>query len=459
MNTLMFKTGKNTILKPIFFLINIIFSQNYTLDDCIQIATKQKKTVLAAEIEVRSASKGLKSSYSEFLPLIQASSSAGISYFKERETINIDWEDQVQDFQMPSLDTSKANYYKNQSAGITLNQKLYAGGRSWNQIKQAKTNLQIAKLNERLTLTQVIQSVIQSYYNLLKAQKLLDVSNTNLDVSLQQVSLIKNQFDLGSVKKTDLLKAQVAQGQARVDMLNNKTRLQNARRVLFNDMGLQDFGQEINVSDSDWNIPTIPSSAAIIKLLRENNPSILAAEARIELSNILHKLQSGLRLPSLNSSMNFSANDQTGSDFLGAIRDDWNFGLNLTISIPVYTGNTIRIQQQQAKLSIMQSEYSYATLLNDLRVEAELIRESLSNYAEIIPLNQSVVTSAEEDLRLARERYALGSATILEVLDAQASLVRSNSTLINTVHDARIQEASLKALLGNLDLEYLQEEK
>ena len=242
-------------------------------------------------------------------------------------------------------------------------------------------------------------------------------------------------------------------------MLNNKTRLQNARRVLFNDMGLQDFGQKINVSDSDWNIPTIPSSAAIIKLLRENNPSILAAEAQIELSNILYKLQSGLRLPSLNSSMNFSANDQTGSDFLGAIRDDWNFGLNLTISIPVYTGNTIRIQQQQAKLSIMQSEYSYATLLNDLRVEAELIRESLSNYAEIIPLNQSVVTSAEEDLRLARERYALGSATILEVLDAQASLVRSNSTLINTVHDARTQEASLKALLGNLDLEYLQEEK
>ena len=448
----MFKTGRNKIFKPIFFLIGINLSQNYTLDDCIQIATKQKKTVLSAEIEVRSASKGLKSSYSEFLPLIQASSSTGISYFNERETINIDWEDL-------DFDTSRVNYYKNHSAGITLNQKLYAGGRSLNQIKQAKINLQIAKLNQRLTLTQVIQNVIQSYYNLLKAQKLLDVSITNLDVSLQQVSLIKNQFDLGSVKKTDLLKAQVAQGQARVDMLNNETRLQNARRVLFNDMGLQDFGQKIYVSDGDWNSPAIPSSAAIIKLLQENNPSILAAEAQIELSNTLYNLQRSLRLPSLNSSMNYSANDQTGSDFLGAIRDDWNFGLNLTISIPVYTGNTIKIQQQQAKLSIMQSEYSYATLLNDLRVEAELIRESLSNYAEIIPLNQSVVTSAEEDLRLVRERYALGSATILEVLDAQASLVRSNSTLINTVHDARIQEAGLKALLGNLDLEYLQEEK
>ena len=93
-------------------------------------------------------------------------------------------------------------------------------------------------------------------------------------------------------------------------------------------------------------------------------------------------------------------------------------------------------------------------LLNDLRVQAELIRETLTNYAEIIPLNQSVVSSAEEDLKLARERYSLGSATILEVLDAQVSLVRSNSNLINAVHDARVQEASLKAVLGTLDLEY-----
>jgi len=70
-----------------------------------------------------------------------------------------------------------------------------------------------------------------------------------------------------------------------------------------------------------------------------------------------------------------------------------------------------------------------------------------------------VVAAAEEDLKLARERYSLGSATILEILDAQVSLIRSNSTLINTVHDARVQEASLKALLGTLDLEYKQNKR
>ena len=127
--------------------------------------------------------------------------------------------------------------------------------------------------------------------------------------------------------------------------------------------------------------------------------------------------------------------------------------------MPIYTGNNLSMQQQQAKLSIQRSEYSYITLLNDLRVQAEIIRETLNNYAEIIPLNQAIVNSAEEDLKLVTERYSLGSATILEVLDAQVSLLRSNSNLINTVHDARIQEANLKAILGTLDQDYNKKEE
>ena len=179
----------------------------------------------------------------------------------------------------------------------------------------------------------------------------------------------------------------------------------------------------------------------------------MISKTQIELNNISYKIAKGLRLPLLNTSMNYSAYGETSKQLVDALSDSWNMGMNISISIPIYTGNSLSIQQQQAKLSKQQSEYSYITLLNDYRVQAELIRETLSNYAEIIPLNQSVVSSAEEDLKLVRERYSLGSATILEVLDAQVSLIRSNSNLINIIHDARIQEGNLKALLGTLDSE------
>ena len=218
------------------------------------------------------------------------------------------------------------------------------------------------------------------------------------------------------------------------------------------------FGQPITAMDDEWVVPAIPSSADVLKVLKNQNPNLLISQARINLGDLSYKLVRGLRLPSLNSSMNYSANGETSDELMDALKDEWSLGINLSVSLPIYTGNSLSMQQQQAKLSKQQSEYSYITLLNDLRVQAELIRESLNNYAEIIPLNQAVVTSAEEDLKLVRERYSLGSATILEVLDAQVSLIRSNSTLINTIHDARMQEASLKALLGTLDMEYKLEE-
>ena len=437
---------KKKSIKWIFFL-TIVNAQGYTLNDCIQIAIDGKKTVLSAELGVVSASKGLKASYSGLLPSVQAATSAGQTRFQERESISLDLANY-------EIDTTRTDHYNSYSAGLTLNQTVYDGGRSWNQVQQAKTNLDIAKLNQRSINIQVIQKVIQSYYSLLQAQKLLDVSEKNLEMSTQQVSLVKKQFDLGVVNRTDLLKAEVAKGQARVDLLNKKTSLQNARRILFNDMGLQDFGQEITVVESDWVIPNIPSSSEILKLLKGQNPSLLVSKAQVTLNDLAYRLVRGLRMPSMNTSMNFSANAESGNELLDALNDDWSLGLNLSISLPIYSGSTLSIQQQQANLSRQQSEYSYVTLLNDLRVQAELIRETLNNYAEIIPLNQSVVAAAEEDLKLVRERYSLGSATILEVLDAQVSLIRSNSTLINTVHDARVQEAGLKALLGTLDMEY-----
>jgi outer membrane protein len=171
------------------------------------------------------------------------------------------------------------------------------------------------------------------------------------------------------------------------------------------------------------------------------------------------KMAKGMRSPSAFASVDYSANGNNSDELKEAFKDDWRIGMNMSVNFPLYSGNSLSSAQQRAELDKQKSENDYLTYLNDLRVQVELIRKSIMNYTEIIPINQDVVSSAEEDLKLAQERYSIGSATILEVLDAQVSLIRSNSTLINTIHDARMQEMSLKALLGILDLEYQTKEE
>ena len=437
----------------LFLLIfSTSFAQVYDLSECIGIALESKRTLVSAELDVGSANEGVRGSYSGVLPSVSLSTSGGKTKYPVQENI-------IPDLVNLEIDTIKSGESSYMSAGVSINQTIYNGGRSLNSIKQAKVNLDIAKLRQRNTKIEVIQNVTRSYYGLLQDQQLLEVAEKNLVLSEKQVDLVQKQFDLGAVRKTDLLKARVSIGQARVELLNRKTALGNSRRQLFNDMGVIDFGQAIVAKYSEWAPVSVPTSAEALTFLKEKNPNILIKSTVIEIGTIQLKMAKGMRSPSACASVDYSANGNNSDELKEAFKDDWRIGMNMSVNFPLYSGNSLSSAQQRAELDKQKSENDYLTYLNDLRVQVELIRKSIMNYTEIIPINQDVVSSAEEDLKLAQERYSIGSANILEVLDAQVSLIRSNSTLINIIHDARMQEMSLKALLGILDLEYQTKEE
>jgi outer membrane protein len=58
------------------------------------------------------------------------------------------------------------------------------------------------------------------------------------------------------------------------------------------------------------------------------------------------------------------------------------------------------------------------------------------------------VEAAEEDLRVQRERYALGATTLVELLASQTLLNNARQALIRARYDQRIAKAQLEALVG-----------
>lgn len=437
----------------IFIAFSISLAQfNYNLEECISIALDNKKTIQSSKLGLEVSRKAVVVARSELLPGIGLTYNNIQNRFSEQNVSNFNFDDALDGI----IDTSTSTLSSSvsSSVGLSLNQKIYNGGQSKNRLKQASLNLEIANLNLRKIKIEVIQRVSNSYYSLLQAQKLLEVAEKNQTLSKQQVDLVQKQFDVGAVKRTDLLKANVAEGQAKIDVLNRSTILANTRRQLFNEMGMQDFGQTIVADADSWVGVDIPTSAEALKLLKTKNPVILIQKERININKLQIQLAKGLRLPALNGSVNYSAYGNENKKLLDAINNDWNLGVNFSLVVPIYSGGQLKTNQEQSVLLKKQSESDYLTFLNDQRVQVELLRSSLENYAQIIPINESVVLSAEEDLKLVQERYSLGSATILEVLDAQVSLIRSQSTLINTVHEARINQTNLESILGLLDLKY-----
>lgn len=420
-------------------------SEALALADCIQIALSNKETLKASALDLQRAQQTVKGSYSNILPSLMFSGSSSESSFPTQEG---GYNPATGEITLGNISNLTST-----STGISLSQNIYNGGIWWNTIAQSKNSYKIAEQFDRQVKINIIRVVHQTYFNYLKTMQFLDVAQSNLKSSQQQLALTKKRFELGSARKTDLLKAEVRFGQARVDVVNNNSALENAYLNLKNAMGIIGSDQDFTVKDVAAALVPVPDFATGFETIQKLNPSVLAKQRQITNAEFNEKITKGARMPNISANANYSGNAEDLENLSGKWDENWRRNISLSISIPIYTGNTLSTRIQQARLNVQKQESEYLTQLQDLSVQLHGILDRLNNYQEVIPINETVLTSAKEDLKLAQKRYSLGSTTILEVLDAQVSVVSARSSLIRTKYDAFIEQSNLKGLLGTLDSE------
>ena len=67
---------------------------------------------------------------------------------------------------------------------------------------------------------------------------------------------------------------------------------------------------------------------------------------------------------------------------------------------------------------------------------------------EAIRIQESNRVAAEEQLRLAQERYRVGSGTFIELLDAQLAALQAEADYINAIYVYHQSIATLEAEVG-----------
>ena len=437
------------MVKKLLVLLSfsIVLSQTYSLNESVQVALENKETLKASVMDLQTSRQNVKESYSTILPSLRFSTSMSESQFPQQTGGYNPSSGEIILDQISSITSASSN--------ISLSQNIYDGGVWWNTIRQAKNSYKISEEYNRQIKTNIIKGVHSAYFNYLKAAQLLDVSRSNLMSAQQQLSLAEQRFKLGSSKKTDFLKAEVRFGQARVDLVNNDAALQNAYMNLKNSMGLIGKNIDFSVEEVESPMEIIPEFETGFTLLQKSNPSVKAKQYQITAAEINEKIAKGARMPNISANTSVSgSSDNIGDALSNSTNEKQRINTGLSISIPIFSGNSISTRIQKAKISVDKQQSEYLTQLQDLSVQLRYTLDRLKNYEEIIPINETVLESAEEDLKLAQVRYSQGSTTILEVLDSQVSVQQARSSLIRSKYDAYIEQTNLKALLGSLDLEY-----
>ncbi len=122
--------------------------------------------------------------------------------------------------------------------------------------------------------------------------------------------------------------------------------------------------------------------------------------------------------------------------------------LALRVSVPVFQGLTRQRRIEETRVGARAS--THARRAEELRVHTEVTTAhgNLLAAYEVVQIETRNVELATQQLELAQERYRLGAALFLELLEAQSSAAIAELDLVNAVYDFHGAWAELRRATG-----------
>jgi outer membrane protein TolC len=130
------------------------------------------------------------------------------------------------------------------------------------------------------------------------------------------------------------------------------------------------------------------------------------------------------------------------------VRTGWQEGAAIHLDQRLYSGGRRRGEQWAAEADVAAAGAQAQTVLDGISLEVSLAYRGVRATRERIPLTETAVTQATENLRLVRVKYKNGNATPTDVVDAETTLTRSEQRYHSAVYDYLAALARLEYALG-----------
>jgi len=456
------------------FSSNLVYAQDeLTLDDCIELALQKRASIIAAYGNEKLASAYRLNALGAFLPRV----SAGYSYGKGKQT------NRKQDALLYTLESSvimtdygtndlgdpdSVKYWQNfysdpevmeleypdQDMGTSKSLSLSASIRlfdlsNWFDYASANANRASAKLNVIASEQDLIYSVKVYYYAYLANVENLTTQEEAVKRAEEQLKLIESKYELGSVSRSDVLKQKVQYGNDKLSLLSAKNDVTNSLANLAYAIGL-DPRKDYKFSQTYMPREYEGTLEEAIQFGLTRKPSLLASGKDIDYYRHNYRSAKAQYLPTL--SANYSYNIYNGSQGDTLIYDfsqhsrTWGFSASWNI----FDGFSRERQLVSAKVSLNNAK---ASMADERNMAVSVIKKAYLNIEQLKEqkkVSSENVEAAQEDLRITQEKYSLGAAAILEVLDAQVSLKEAQVSLIRAYFDLNLAIAKLENAMGKM---------
>ncbi len=334
---------------------------------------------------------------------------------------------------------------------LVVRMPLYTGGRLTSEIKAADLLRQAAEHRLARSRQELVFNVSSVFYSILAQGKViesLEFSQKTLEEHLKQVD---NLIAAERVARVDRLRTEVRLADLQQRLVREKNVLNIQCLVLTNLLGLPEDSPLVSAAgrlESESSSP-LPREASLDDAYQQRE-DYLAAKAALEAqAKVVDAARAG-HLPTVSLVGSYGerwAPDASERPPGTSTSDDVGV-VGVMAEIPLFEGGQIdaRVRQEQARLSA--ARHRLRELKLQVRLDVETAVSNVQSAHERILATEKAVTSADESLRIEREKYDIGRGSITDVLDAQSALLDSQTNYYRTMADYSTALAQLRLAVG-----------
>ncbi len=339
-------------------------------------------------------------------------------------------------------ETSKSDSY---SSSLTGSYNISDGNLSKSKVLIDESLYKIAKLQLHELEQKVLLDTINSYLNVLRDQKFVELSNNNVAVLERQFLEIRDRFQLGEVTRTDVSQAESALAAAKANLTAKVGSLKISSELFLSLVGIKPY-KLMNIKTNF----KLPSSLEIAKQNSlKTHTKIIAAKIEEQIARIRIDIAKSQKSPLISFKSIFSNGYNSSSGNSNSVT------FRLEGSIPIFNSGRIDSEINQAKINYKAQKES--TLLVKRLVEQEIAlawSNVLVSKASIEARKQQVeASSLAYDGVVVEEK--LGTRTTLDVINAEQSLLDARTQLASAEREHTYARFSLLAATGELNLKKL----
>jgi outer membrane protein TolC len=406
-----------------------------TLDDALRLANVQASMFQSAMLNERIAAEDVRQARAAFLPKV----SAPFSYIYNSPALGLP----PGEPRAPSFIASDAiGAYE---AFVNVSGDLDVAGRLRATLAKNRALLAAANAGTDVARRALAQAVIEAYYGLALADAQYRAAEGNLSAAAEFERITSLLLSGGEVAAVDLTRAQLqtlTRRDERERARANEGVASGALRVL---VGIE-FSRPIDITDPALSLPTDPEYQKFKAEDVSRRPEFTQLEQQLEAARQEVKIARADRLPSLTYSINGGFN----TDSLKAPRLKEHSGVSagVSLNIPIFDWGASRSREQQARLRLDVAENERTLALRGFTQQFYAARAQAASAEARIKLARDGLNKAQENLSASVARYRAGEAQIVEVTDAQTTLVEQQTALYQAIFDYQTALARLRQATG-----------